>query len=332
MSNVNGTILSEQLLSAYYEQLAPYIHLVGVSENALTEPSIEVPEGKFIELLEVAAKHGDPNLGLLMGSQAEPAFVGALGYAVINAPTFEDALNTLSQYIVTYSHFSEINWRIVDDFVEISYRIVDPTILMKRQDAEFALSIIYHMLILCTGKKSSLHKIEFEHEKPTSIDLHHKIFNCAIKFNQPVSKLIFNKKILAFEFTAADNRLFLILLVHLKSQKKLREPVELLTQLSNLIAAQLHFGDVSIQHISKLIGISVRTLQRRLSSENLDYSLLLNNIRHQLSLNYIKDTSLSILQIAEKLGYQETSSFSRAFKRWTEVTPKEYRRFQSGDD
>jgi AraC-like DNA-binding protein len=328
MRHVNETILSEQLLSAYYEQLAPYISLVGVSEDALTEPDIEVPESKFIELLEVAAKHGDPNLGLMMGSQADPTYVGALGYATSNAPTLKDALNILSEYIVIYSHFSEINWNIVDEFIEISYHIVDPTILAKRQDAEFAIAIIYRIMTISAGETLSLHKVEFEHKKPTSVELHHKIFNCAIKFSQPVSKLVFNKEILTIQLTGADSRLFSILMAHLKNQKKLREPVELHTQLSNLIAAQLNFGDVSIQHISKLMGVSIRTLQRRLSDNNLDYSLLLNNIRHQLALNYIKDTNLSVLQISEKVGYQETSSFSRAFKRWTAVTPKEYRQLQ----
>ena len=77
------------------------------------------------------------------------------------------------------------------------------------------------------------------------------------------------------------------------------------------------------------MGVSIRTLQRRLSDNNLDYSVLLNKIRYQLALNYIKDTNLSVLQISEKVGYQETSSFSRAFKRWTAVTPKEYRQLQS---
>ena len=329
MRHVNQTILSEQLLSAYYEQLAPYISLVGVSEDALTEPDIEVPESKFIELLEIAAKHADPNLGLIMGSQAEPTYVGALGYATSNAPTLKDALNILSEYIVTYSHFSAINWNIVDEFIEISYHIIDPTILAKRQDAEFAIAIIYRLLTVSAGETLSLHKVEFEHKKPASVELHHKIFNCAIKFSQPVSKLVFNKSILTIQFTGADNRLFSILIAHLKNQKKLREPVELHTQLSNLIAAQLNFGDVSIQHISKLMGVSIRTLQRRLSDNNLDYSVLLNKIRYQLALNYIKDTNLSVLQISEKVGYQETSSFSRAFKRWTAVTPKEYRQLQS---
>ena len=71
--------------------------------------------------------------------------------------------------------------------------------------------------------------------------------------------------------------------------------------------------------------MNVRSLQRKLQQKDTSFKKILNEVREDLALKYIKDSSLTVSEISFLLGFAETSSFSRAFKRWTGGSPKAYR-------
>lgn len=319
------TILSEKLFTDFADYFEPFLQQVGLNKIVLKDPSFEFPERKFIELLELAAGKDNNDLGLKIGNQVLPEHIGALGHAIVNAKNLNQAIETAVNYIVTYSHFSHIQFAQKEDKVEISYQISAPTILKKRQDAEFAIATIYQILNQCAGQEIQLTAVEFEHDKPSNISTHKSIFQCPVRFNAAKSKLTFPIAALQLSSGKNDSRLFNILISHLDNEKKIRDVSQLKDQLSFLIASQLHTGDVSINNISKLLGCSVRTLQRRLDDKGIDYSFFLNDIRQKLAISYIKDTRFTLIDISNKLGYKESSSFTRAFKRWTGMTPKKYR-------
>ena len=81
----------------------------------------------------------------------------------------------------------------------------------------------------------------------------------------------------------------------------------------------------TIEQVAANLNLSVRTLQRRLTAEGVTYKLLLDELKQQLALDYLKNKELSIREIAYLLDYAEPSSFIRSFKRWTGKTPKAYK-------
>jgi len=81
----------------------------------------------------------------------------------------------------------------------------------------------------------------------------------------------------------------------------------------------------TIEQVAANLNLSVRTLQRRLTAEGVTYKLLLDELKQQLALDYLKNKELSIREIAYLLDYAEPSSFIRSFKRWTGETPKAYK-------
>ncbi|MCF4615477.1 helix-turn-helix transcriptional regulator, partial [Acinetobacter baumannii] len=88
---------------------------------------------------------------------------------------------------------------------------------------------------------------------------------------------------------------------------------------------KLSTGDFQQQDVAKSLGLSIRSLQRKLSAENTSYSELLDQTRHELALSYIKNSSHNITEIAYILGFTDVSSFTRAFRRWTDLSPIHYR-------
>jgi AraC-like DNA-binding protein len=96
-------------------------------------------------------------------------------------------------------------------------------------------------------------------------------------------------------------------------------------RVENAIAPLLPHGKVSLAQIAHLLGMSPRTLERRLAAEGLTFASVLNNLRTDLARHYLQDEDLPISKVAWLLGFQEVSAFTHAHKRWTGRTPTEAR-------
>jgi len=98
-----------------------------------------------------------------------------------------------------------------------------------------------------------------------------------------------------------------------------------ITACQSLIAKQLPVRYPTIAHTARLLGVPVRTLQRRLQQDGLSYSQLVEKTRYELACHLIEGADRSMAQVAKALGYADPASFSRAFRRWTSMSPRQYR-------
>jgi AraC-like DNA-binding protein len=92
------------------------------------------------------------------------------------------------------------------------------------------------------------------------------------------------------------------------------------------IRRELAGGDPSLDQVARELGTSRRSLQRRLADENLTYAQVLDDVRSTMARAYLAQRELSIAEVGYLLGFSEQSSFTRAFRRWTGVSPAEFRR------
>src|SRR5262249_60650197 len=100
---------------------------------------------------------------------------------------------------------------------------------------------------------------------------------------------------------------------------------QLRTRVENAISSLLPHGRVLVEDVARCLGMSKRTLARRLSDEGLNFTEILQQLRHDLAVRYLDDRKLHISKIAWLLGFHEVSAFTHAFKRWTGKTPREMR-------
>ncbi|WP_158412742.1 helix-turn-helix domain-containing protein [Geminocystis herdmanii] len=148
---------------------------------------------------------------------------------------------------------------------------------------------------------------------------------CRMRFNQPYNSMGISKNLLylplekKYHHSNDDEQ-------NLYEQMNLFTlPVDLVDALKSLIRSQLFGGNIQIQTIADSIGISKRSLQRFLADKGLSYSHLIDQVRFQLAVEWLKDKTIPIGDIALELQYSEVNNFTRAFKRWTGLTPREYR-------
>lgn len=320
------TIFTEALLRNCSDQVAPVLSEVGLDESILYDPASEVPLAKYVALLEALSLRTDSNIGLRMGLDLDSTSFGVYGHAARSATDMEMALRCMSRFIVAHIQATRLDLSINDHVVIIDYQITDPTIFQRRQDSELALSAILNCLREISGVEFWPHRVDFEHAAPEDQQLHREIFQCPLHFNQLSNRLHFSRDILSLPLRTSDIRLYRALEPLLEQQSKVRsQTMDFLGRVSRAIAGCLCLGVVSLEQIARSQGMSGRTLQRRLGELGIEFSNLVEDVRRTLALDYIKNKEYSLTEVALLVGYSESSSLSRAFRRWTQLTPQQYR-------
>ncbi|UUT22905.1 AraC family transcriptional regulator [Pseudomonas sp. T8] len=322
------TILAEGFFQQNMEMFAPFLAEVGLSEQVLCAPESEIPLSQYVALWEVMGNKVCPSIGLRLGMQTDSSALGAYGHAVRSAPTMSLVLRCLSHFIVVFSQATQVN---VDDdgkLVSLSYQVTAPAIVQRRQDSEFAMSLALSLLREVTKNPSLVPvRVDFEHASPTDLGMHQRIFACPVRFNQPDNRLYFSRELLLnMPVRTADPRLFQALAPFLETQRQSRAAAtDLLSQLGRHIASALGSGGVSLELVANGVGMGTRTLQRRLAEHGVEFSHLVEEVRRSLAEAYVTQGDYNLTDIALLLGYAEASSFSRAFRRWTKLSPQQYR-------
>jgi AraC-like DNA-binding protein len=327
-----NTLCTELLFSRFSEQLTPFLEQAGLEDSLFTDPELEISAISLVKLLELAGRNLDDAIGLHLGAQVRSADMGVLGQALRSMDRLGDALVGLSRYMVTRSQTERIEVAEIDRLVTVSYQIADPSITQRRQDAEFSVSALFVCIRELTGADFMPERVDFEHAAPRNLSCHREMFHCPIRFDQDCNKLYFDKSILDLPICTSNRRLLQALQPYLEEQRKLRShSAGLLIEVSRAIATELGRGRIGVVQVAEAMNLSVRTLQRRLRELDLEFGEVVEDVRRALAIEYVGNSSFRLTDVALMLGYTEASSFSRAFRRWTDLTPREYRK-RSGLD
>lgn len=319
------TVISEDFFRRFKPIFAPHVEALGIDLALVERADIEIPGEQYIALWE-AAGATNPSIGLTLGSQTEADDFGALGHAFHCAPSVEKALMTLHTYLVVFAQESSIDYCIDGRQLRISYQVTDSTVLNRRQDAEFAIAAILRQLQLVTATSVKPVRVDFEHTRPIDVSMHKQLFMCPVFFNQPTNRISLPVEVLNLPATQGNERLFKALEPYLQQEREQRNVSdELLTQVTRMIGLSIASGLPSLDQVSQCMGLSRRTLQRRLKEHDIDFSVLIEEVRRDLALGYLNHSDYSMTQISLLLGYAESGSFTRAFRRWTGHSPQQFR-------
>lgn len=320
-----STIMSENFFRRFSNIFAPHLDAVGVDIRVLERADIEIPGEQYVALWE-AVGIVSPNIGIELGMQTEANDFGALGHALLCAPSVEKALRALHQFVIVFSQGIVINFECDSRTVYVEYQIVIPTILYRRQDSEFTIASIYHQLNLLTGCTTKPTRIDFEHDKPANTSTHKQVFQCPIYFNQPTNRIYLPLDTLRLPVAHNNERLHDALEPYLERQRQQRMiSDDILPQITRMIASGISSGTLSLIDISGQLKLNRRTLQRRLKEQGIEFSSLIEDVRRELAIAYMKGSDYSVTEISLFVGYSEPSSFTRAFRRWTGQSPQQYR-------
>jgi AraC-like DNA-binding protein len=301
---------------------------VALNPAVLEDPDSRIPFAQIVSLYEQAATlTGDDAFGLHVGESVDAKAFDVLGYSVINSPTFGAALERVVRYNFTWTDGSAFTVETAGETTRITYNYLDDSVADCRHDAEMTLAAFAVLGRLITGTDWGPNKVSFQHQQPRDISEHERIFRCPVSFKAKTNEFAFNSSTLDLPILKADSGLCAVLDRHAE-ELLARYPPEntLIERLRTMIKEQLNGGDASLERAANELGMSSRTLQRKLREHGTSHQELLDQMRRDLAMRYLQEPEMAICEVAYLLGFSESSALHRAFKRWTGMTPSEFRR------
>lgn len=175
-------------------------------------------------------------------------------------------------------------------------------------------------------------QVAFKHAEPTDLKSYHEAFNCELLFNQTHNYIAYHTSDLLMRTAKADESINRFLMERVKEETEGIQigSNKLEANLRQLIQDALPSGIPAIDDISKQVGLSSRTLSRRLAASQLNFRELLQSTIEEQAKFLLQNSENTIQQIAFQTGFSEQSAFNRAFKRWTNLSPLEFRKQKRG--
>lgn len=300
----------------------------GLAPDMAGSPTLQLSLSSFCRLFEQSARvTGNGNFGLWFGNQFEPRDLGLWGYAAVSAPTLGAALTTLVELFPYHQQSSAMHLRREPGgFVKLDYRIEQPSIVERRQDAELSLGMFLNIIRECMGPSWAASEVHFEHPKPEAWREHERAFSAPVFFSQSTNALIFRDTILDQPMPKADVRLMQAMRMCLEQLAGHDQScARVIDRVRESVRSHLPDGAPTLEEVAEALRLPLAVLSRELRYEGLSFQDLVETVRHDLAISYLKQRQLSLSEIAFLLGYSELSAFSRAVRRWTGQSPRAVR-------
>jgi len=305
----------------------------GVTADDFADPDRPIEVEVVLRLIDAAAHEvGDDRFGLHAGSRMDYGALGVLTYAVLNAPTVGTALRNFERYARSHFRGPRIRLEIDGDEARLELVLDVPDGVPRRHHAEAAAVVGLRIMRHLIGRDWRPRRVLFAHDHPRDVSEHERIFGAPLGFRQGIHVgLVFDAADLERPVRDADRRLLPIIERHL--DELLAKPDAghaWLGDVRSAIASSVCDGHPGIRAVARRLGLSVRTLQRRLGEQRTVFKTLVEDVRRELALRYLADGRTRLTDVAFLVGYSELSAFGRAFHRWTGSTPLAMRRSLTG--
>lgn len=305
-----------------------FLARLGIARESLEDVEARVPLALTIRAWALAEDEtGDAAFGLHLAERLPHGAFDLLEYGMRSAATYGAALAHMARHYRLLEDGASIGVEVDGARARVVHRWAEPALVPPRQGVEaLVASWSLRARRLCQGELP-LQEVFFRHPAPSDIREHRRIFGASLRFGSETSGLVFERSWLDAAQSTSDEGLHRLLgrqaealLARLPVQGELRARAE------RALIPLLPVGEPTLRTLAKRLGTSERTLQRALAAEGTSFKDVLAELRSRLARAYLDDGRTSLSEISLALGFSEPSAFMRAFRRWTGVTPRAYRR------
>jgi AraC-like DNA-binding protein len=269
---------------------------------------------------------GDEALGLHVGERVTVRPFDVIADLASHAPTLRDAFQNFTRFHRIVSDGPDTTVREDNGIATVHYQFPRGAARCNRLRAEFAMVGILRMLRHFTRGEDTVKAVYFEHPAPDYRAEYERIFRGRERFEHDFTGIEFDGELLDRTHQPPTGELYTMLesLAERKLSRVTREGGHA-ERLRDFLVSQALDQRPQMDVVARSLGISVRSLRRRLDEEGVSYTSLLNEARATLAKRMLDDPGRSIYETAYAMGFSDPSAFHRAFKRWTGMTPTQYR-------
>ncbi|OWV98880.1 hypothetical protein ATY79_18760 [Rhizobium sp. R693] len=297
----------------------------GLSNARIGDPNARLDMRDYFEFFEDAARtFEDQTLGARLGFALRPGDLWPIGLLLMQASSIGSALSYYARYATAFQTATTFSVQIAPEGLMCSYRVyadIRPTSLF-RQDSEFTLACICGQLRTAFDNNWRPLEVRFEHASSGNESALQRIFGAPVRFNQARNCIVIDRRDADRQYRVEDREFINILNQHMASIIAASSTeVSATEQVKALVSVRLGLASVELPDLATEMGMTPRTLQRRLSEEKTSLRAILRDYREQLATAYLAQGNMSVEDISAALGYAEATAFSRAFKTWTGSSP-----------
>lgn len=279
------------------------------------------------ELLETAVTmSGDPAIAIRIGEDIDLAAYGTYGFAIMSSADMGAALDIFLRY--GQSFILSSSWRRSEYEDGLILRLEQNTGTHYQQMllTELCFSHLHGNSQLLIAKPAEGVRVHLNYPRPKHFEVYEESWAHSIEFDQEHSQIFLPNHWLRQRVRTGDpttNVLF---------SQQCEEIVSGMTEVEEISAVVRRLlirsagRFLSISEVAGQLNVTERTLRRRLAAEGTDFRTIFEDLKNTLAQNYLRKTSLSVVEIADLLNYAEATNFHRAFQRWNSTTPADYRR------
>ncbi|MCB1694105.1 MAG: AraC family transcriptional regulator [Pseudomonadales bacterium] len=324
MSQVSGTLEWAQRLGV---SRSIALTGTGIDVTDLQDADARISYRQRIRQMENIIEHVPPGAWLMSRSEVSISDFGLLGYAMMSSATLDKAIQIAVKYHKMAGAMFELGFlRDGDDAVlRLDHMLAGGMVGQMVIDELF--SGITPLIRLLTGNETfEPRELRFSFAKPSYHSLYARAFDCPIRFDEKYTEYRFDAALLAEPLAEADANTARICE---ESCRKLLNQMEIEQDIVSRICHLLLStpGEFPrLDAIAEKLSIGTRTLRRRLKALGTSYQKILDDVKKELAIEYLQTTNLSVQEISDLLGYSEVTNFRRAFVKWVDVSPYQYRK------
>lgn len=309
-------------LEARGHDAQPLLQQAGLDPLLLQQPNARYPSAATAQLWRHAvALTGDPAIGLAVARHVSPTTFHALGFSVIASATLHEAFERVLRYFRIVTDAGELQFEKKADEYQLT---LQPAAAPPAPAPEAVDALMLVLVRLCRALQSrtlSPLRVTLCRPAPADVKSFEAAFRAPLQFGAAQNTLCFARAAFEQPLPGANPEL-----VRHNDQIVVRYLAEydrgnLTSRVRGVLGPMLRDGEPGQERIASALNVSLRSLQRRLAQEGTSYKDILNETRRELALAYMAEARHSVSEIAFLLGFADTSSFSRAFRRWTGRAP-----------
>ncbi len=304
----------------------PLLQQAGLDPALLNDPNARYPVNAHSELWRLAvAATGNEAIGLRVAVNAKPTTFHALGYSIAASASLLEVFERVRRYFRIVTDAAEFEIVHQGDVYSLNAHVPPERVTPAPQALDAFMALMVRFCRELYPGEFRLCGVRLQRPRPRDVQPYLDYFGVEVEFGASRNGICVPASIAEARLPTGNPELARINDQVAREYLARLEKQNISNRVHVLLTSMLPSGTASQENIARELHMSLRSLQRRLSEEGVTYKELLDTTRRDLALSYMREGERSVSELTFLLGFSDSSSFARAFKRWTGQSPREYK-------
>lgn len=311
-----------ELMQELGDEPGAWLSNVGIDLRQLSQPTVDWSTVRYVLVRAAIRQTHEPALGLLLGRRLRMNTHGKLGFAVMNSASLREAIVLVERFLLVRTHLLTVRFIDSPDGPLLQFTPAVDLDLTELLILETVMLAVRNVLDYLAPGVQAVRAVSFAVPSTSYHALAQELFACPVHYGATGNALHFNPHTLDTTLPTGDAQALEHATVMCQAElDKITEHKSLTARIQHSL---LDTGGaaLSLQACARMLHMTPRTLHRRLQDEGTSYRAIVDQVRHRLALQHLKNSAISLQEIAYRLGYTDQANFRRAFKRWEGVAPQ----------